>query len=203
MSTTPSKSVHGRRLRTAVLISGRGSNMMALVEAAFAADYPAEIALVVSNRPKAQGLERAAAAGIETLAIDHKNYNGREAFEAALHSALTDHNIEFICCAGFMRVLSDWFVSRWNGRMINIHPSLLPKYKGLHTHARAISAGDSTHGCSVHWVSSELDGGAVIAKEVISITQDDTPETLAQRLLPIELSLYPRVLAQIAREICA
>lgn len=190
----------GKRLRTAVLISGRGSNMMALVNAAAALDYPAEIALVISNRPKAAGLSRAQGAGIDTLAIDHKDYTKREDFEAALHAALSDHNIEFICCAGFMRVLSDWFVSRWAGRIINIHPSLLPKYKGLNTHARALEAGDTQHGCTVHWVSEELDGGSIIAQERISIDGSDTADDLAQRLLPLELVLYPRALAKVATE---
>lgn len=186
------------RIKTAVLISGRGSNMMALVEAASAADYPAEIALVISNRPKAAGLARAQAAGIETLAIDHKDFDTREDFDRAVDAALTTAGIELIACAGFMRVLSPWFVARWAGRIINIHPSLLPKYKGLNTHARAIEAGDVTHGCSVHWVSAELDGGAVIAQATLRIEPFDTAQSLAEKLLPLELSLYPKALSTVA-----
>lgn len=186
------------RVKTAVLISGRGSNMAALAAAAQNPAFPAVINLVISNRPKAAGLSRAKNLGLDTLAIDHKKYAAREDFEAALDTALRGAGIDLICCAGFMRVLTPWFVTRWEGRMINIHPSLLPKYKGLHTHARAIAAGDKKHGCSVHWVSSELDGGEIIAQASINISEKDTPETLAQRLLPVELALYPSALAQVA-----
>ena len=191
------------RVKTAVLISGRGSNMAALALAAQNPEFPAEISLVISNRPKAAGLSRAKNLGIHALAIDHKNYANREGFEAALDTALRNAGIELICCAGFMRVLTPWFVERWRRRVINIHPSLLPKYKGLNTHARAIEAGDTTHGCSVHWVSSELDGGEVILQTSIDILKHDTPESLAERLLPIELDLYPAALAQVARAIKA
>lgn len=183
-----------RRVRTAVLISGRGSNMMALVKAAQSPDYPAEITLVISNRPEAQGLRRADDAGVTAISIDHKDYESREAFEAELDAALRAHEIEFVACAGFMRVLTDWFVSRWEGRLINIHPSLLPKYKGLNTHRRAIEAGDSHGGASVHWVVTEVDGGEVIEQSKVRIDPDDTPETLATKVLKEELALYPKAL---------
>ena len=183
-----------RRVRTAVLISGRGSNMMALVKAAQSPDYPAEIALVISNRPEAEGLRRADDAGVTAISIDHKDYESREAFEAELDAALRAHEIEFVACAGFMRVLTDWFVSRWEGRLINIHPSLLPKYKGLHTHRRAIEAGDSHGGASVHWVVTEVDGGEVIEQSKVRVDPDDTPETLATKVLKEELKLYPKAL---------
>lgn len=195
---TPSGS---KWLRTAVLISGRGSNMMALVDAAEAADYPAEIALVVSNKPKAAGLTRAAKRGITAIAIDHTTFETRETFEQALDAALREHAIDFVACAGFMRVLTPWFVSRWEGRLINIHPSLLPKYKGLHTHQRAIDAGDTVAGASVHWVVSEVDGGAVIDQAVVPIIDGDTADTLARRVLAQELALYPRALKKAARSV--
>jgi phosphoribosylglycinamide formyltransferase-1 len=189
------------RLRTAVLISGRGSNMMTLVEAAQAADYPAEVSLVISNKPEAEGLRRADAAGIAAVAIDHKAFETREAFEHELDAALRAHDIEFVACAGFMRVLTAWFVSRWEGRLINIHPSLLPKYKGLHTHKRAIDAGDAAGGASVHWVVTEVDGGAVIDREEVAIIASDTPDTLAERVLAQELLLYPRALKKAAQSV--
>ena len=183
-------------LRLAVLISGRGSNMEALLSAAADPAYPAKPVLVASNRPDAKGLETAAAAGIATLAIDHKLYGkDREAFERALDKALTDAGTEIIALAGFMRVLTPWFVARWEGRMINIHPSLLPKYKGLDTHQRAIDAGDAEAGCTVHWVSAGVDEGEIIAQASIPILPGDTAESLAHRLLPEEHKLYPRALA--------
>lgn len=188
-----------KRLRTAVLISGRGSNMMALVKAAQAQDYPADIALVIANKPQAGGLRRAQDAGIPTLAIDHTDFATREAFEHALDAALRAHKIEFVACAGFMRVLTAWFVSRWEGRLINIHPSLLPKYKGLNTHKRAIEAGDMAGGASVHWVVTEVDGGALIDQAVVPILDGDTPDMLAERVLACELVLYPRALKKAAQ----
>jgi phosphoribosylglycinamide formyltransferase-1 len=185
-----------QRLRTAVLISGRGSNMMALVDTASAPDYPAEISLVLSNKPEAEGLRRADAAGVTAVAVDHTHFGTREAFEQALDAALRAHDIEFVACAGFMRVLTPWFVSRWQGRMINIHPSLLPKYKGLHTHKRAIQAGDAAGGASVHWVVAEVDGGAVIDFEAVPIRPEDDEQSLSRRVLEQELSLYPRALSK-------
>lgn len=184
------------RLNLAILISGRGSNMQALLQAAENPDFPAKPVLVLSNRPDAKGLDTAAAAGIPALTIDHTRYGkDREAFERALDAALTQAGTEIIALAGFMRVLTPWFVTRWAGRMINIHPSLLPKYKGLHTHQRAIEAGDAEAGCTVHWVSPGVDEGAIIAQAAIPILPGDTPDTLAARILPEEHRLYPRALA--------
>lgn len=184
------------RLRLAILISGRGSNMEALLAAAEDPAYPAVPVLVASNRPDARGLETASAAGIPTAAIDHKTYgNDREAFERALDAALTEAGTEIIALAGFMRVLTPWFVNRWEGRMINIHPSLLPKYKGLDTHQRAIDAGDIEAGCTVHWVSAGVDEGEIIAQARVPILPGDTADSLAARTLPEEHQLYPRALA--------
>lgn len=187
-----------RPIKTAILISGRGSNMVALAKAASADGFPAEIALVISNTPGAAGLERASELGIQAMAIDHKRFKTRAAFEAALGAVLKEAGIELICCAGFMRVLTARFTAQWAGRIINIHPSLLPKYKGLNTHERALQAGDTRHGVSVHWVSEELDGGEVIAQSGLSITPADTPDSLASRVLELELRLYPRALKQVA-----
>lgn len=175
--------------------------MMALVEAAQAPDYPTDIALVLSNKPEAEGLRRADASGIAAVAIDHREFETREAFEQELDAALREHDIEFVACAGFMRVLTPWFVSRWEGRLINIHPSLLPKYKGLHTHKRAIEAGDPAGGASVHWVVAEVDGGAVIDQTAVPIIDGDTPDTLAKRVLARELLLYPRALKKATQSV--
>lgn len=184
-----------KRLKLAILISGRGSNMEALVRAAKSPDYPAEPVLILSNRPDAAGLAFAEAAGIRALAIDHKIYGkDREAFERDLDAALRVAGVEIIALAGFMRVLTNWFVSRWEGRMINIHPSLLPKYKGLDTHQRAIDAGDSEAGCTVHWVSAGVDEGEIIAQARVPILPGDTADTLAARTLPAEHKLYPEAL---------
>lgn len=190
-----------RKVRTAVLISGRGSNMVALTKAAQAEDYPAEIKLVISNRPKAAGLDKAKALGIKAIGIDHKTYQSRRKFEKALDDALREAKIELICCAGFMRVLTPWFVSRWEGRLLNIHPSLLPKYKGLDTHQRALDAGDMAHGCTVHYVTAELDGGATILQKSIKISPEDTAKLLSERLLPLEQKLYPQALRQVATKL--
>ncbi len=184
-----------KRLKLAILISGRGSNMEALVRAAKSPDYPAEPVLILSNRPEAAGLTFAEAAGIRALAIDHKIYGkDREAFERDLDAALHAAGAEIIALAGFMRVLTNWFVSRWEGRMVNIHPSLLPKYKGLDTHQRAIDAGDSEAGCTVHWVSAGVDEGEIIAQARVPILPGDTAETLAARTLPAEHKLYAEAL---------
>jgi len=187
-----------RKVRTAVLISGRGSNMVALTKAAQADDYPAEIALVISNIPTAAGLEKAQDLGITALAIDHKEFTARRKFEIALDAVLQEANIELVCCAGFMRVLTPWFVNRWENKLLNIHPSLLPKYKGLNTHQRAIDAGDLEHGCTVHYVTAELDGGATILQHSIDINPSDTAESLAQRLLPYEQDLYVMALKKVS-----
>ena len=187
------------RKRVAVLISGRGSNMTALIEAAKAADYPAEIALVVSNNPDAAGLVRAAAEGIATAVVDHRPFGpDREAFERALDAELQRHRIEIVCLAGFLRLLTPWFVTRWNGRMLNIHPALLPQFKGLHTHRRALEAGVERHGATVHFVVPEMDAGPVVAQDWIAVRKGDTEETLAQRVLEVEHRIYPQALRALA-----
>lgn len=189
------------RIRLAIFISGRGSNMDALLKATEDPGYPAEPVLVLSNRPDAAGLQVAAAAGVPTACIDHRPFGqDREAFERAIQAALEGHDVAFIALAGFMRVLTPWFVSRWAGRMVNIHPSLLPKHKGLNTHARAIAAGDREAGCTVHWVSDGVDEGAIIAQARVPIRPSDTPETLAARILPEEHRLYPLALAKAIRD---
>lgn len=185
------------RRRIAILISGRGSNMVSLIEAAGASDFPGEIALVLSNRPDAGGLERAKAAGIEALAIDHKAYSTRESFEQALDEALREREIDFICLAGFMRVLTSWFVERWEGRMINIHPSLLPLFRGTHTHQRALEEGVLVHGCTVHFVVPELDAGPIVAQVAVPVVPGDTEDSLAARVLAQEHVLYPQALRMI------
>lgn len=187
------------RKRVAILISGRGSNMAALIAAADDPDYPAEIALVVSNRPDAAGLERANAAGIATLVIDHKPFGkDRAAFEHALDAELAARQIDLICLAGFMRLFTVRFVSRWQGRMINIHPALLPAFKGLDTHQRALAAGVKLHGASVHFVISEMDSGPIIVQAAVPVRDDDTPETLAARVLAAEHRIYPLALRWLA-----
>jgi phosphoribosylglycinamide formyltransferase 1 len=185
------------RRRIAILISGRGSNMVSLMEAARTHDYPAEIVLVLSNRPDAEGLDRARAAGIEALAIDHKAYSTRESFEQALDEALGARDIEFICLAGFMRVLTNWFVERWTGRMVNIHPSLLPLFRGTQTHRRALEEGVLVHGCTVHFVVPELDAGPIVAQAVVPVVPGDTEASLAERVLDQEHLLYPQALRMI------
>jgi phosphoribosylglycinamide formyltransferase-1 len=185
------------RRRIAILISGRGSNMVSLIEAASCLDFPGEIALVLSNRPDAAGLERAREAGIEALAIDHKAYSTRESFEQALDETLRARDIEFICLAGFMRVLTNWFVERWAGRMLNIHPSLLPLFRGTHTHQRALEEGVLIHGCTVHFVVPELDAGPIVAQVAVPVVPGDTEESLASRILVQEHLLYPQALRMI------
>src|SRR5947209_7185287 len=186
------------RKRVAILISGRGSNMVALIEAAKAPDYPAEIALVVSNVPSAAGLARAREAGIATEIVEHKRFGkDRGVFDRAVHAALEAHRIDIVCLAGFMRVLTPWFVSQWNGRLVNIHPSLLPAFKGLDTHARALAAGAKTHGATVHFVVPELDSGPIIAQEIVPVLPGDTPESLAARVLEAEHRIYPLALKRV------
>ncbi|MFQ1701278.1 phosphoribosylglycinamide formyltransferase [Loktanella agnita] len=180
--------------RVAILISGGGSNMVSLVNA-MTSDHPARPVLVLSNDPEAGGLAKARALNVPTFAVDHRPFGkDRAAFEAALQDALMLAKPDIICLAGFMRILTPDFTRHWAGRMLNIHPSLLPKYKGLHTHQRAIDAGDKIHGCSVHEVTAELDGGPILGQARIAIQSDDTPETLAAKLLPLEHQLYPAVL---------
>jgi phosphoribosylglycinamide formyltransferase-1 len=189
-------------LRLAILISGRGTNMEAILRAAETDDYPARPILVLSNRPEAQGLETAANAGLSAVSVDHKAYGkDRESFERALQSVLIEHQIEMVVLAGFMRILTPWFVSQWTGRMINIHPSLLPKYPGLHTHQRALDAGDAEAGCSVHWVTEGVDEGGVIAQARVSVLANDTADSLADRVLGEEHKLYPKAVALAAEQI--
>jgi len=190
-----------KRLRLAILISGRGSNMEQLLKAAEADDYPADAVLVLSNKAGAHGLETARAYGIEALVLPHDAYPDRESFEHAMDAALREQDVEIIALAGFMRVLTPWFVSRWSGRMLNIHPSLLPKYPGLNTHARAIEAGDAEAGCSVHWVSEGVDQGDVIAQARIPVLPEDTPQSLADRVLIEEHVLYPHALAMACEQV--
>ena len=187
------------RKRVAVLISGRGSNMAALIEAAKEKSYPAEIWLVVSNRPDAAGLERARDAGIATTIVDHALYgNDREAFEQALQAVLEGAGIELVCLAGFMRLLTPWLVERWQGRMLNIHPSLLPAFRGLDTHARAIEAGVRIHGASVHFVVPEMDSGPIIAQAAVPVIEGETADALAARVLAVEHKIYPLALRLLA-----
>lgn len=193
MSTTP------RRVRTAILISGRGSNMVALIEAAQTADFPAEIVLVAANLPEAGGLERARQAGIATASVDHRPFGkDREAFERKLDEVLRVNQIELVALAGFMRVLTPWFVTRWQGRLVNIHPSLLPDFRGTHTHARALQAGVSEHGCTVHFVVPELDAGPTILQAKVPVLPGDDEASLSARVLEQEHVLYPRALALVA-----
>jgi phosphoribosylglycinamide formyltransferase 1 len=189
------------RKRVGVLISGRGSNMSALVAAAKAADFPASIVVVGSNKADAAGLASAAAEGIVTFSINHKDYADREAFDSAVHAQLVRHRVEIVCLAGFMRILSPWFCRTWEGRMLNIHPSLLPLYKGLDTHRRALEAGDATHGCTVHLVTAELDDGPTLAQARVAILPGDTESSLAARVLAEEHRIYPQALAHLCQTI--
>jgi phosphoribosylglycinamide formyltransferase 1 len=187
------------RKRTAILISGRGTNMGALISAAMAPSYPAEISLVLSNRPDAKGLERAAEFGIPTAVVDHKDFSGdREAFERQVNAVLKEHNIELVALAGFMRILTPFLVDAWTNRMINIHPALLPSFKGLATHERAIDEGVKLHGATVHFVSSEMDDGPIIIQGAVPVLDADTPETLAARVLGVEHRIYPKALELVA-----
>jgi phosphoribosylglycinamide formyltransferase-1 len=186
------------RQRVAILISGRGSNMGALIEAAQSPEYAAEIILVASNRPDAAGLAIARRAGIATEVVDHKLYADRESFERALQATLDAHRIDIVCLAGFMRLLTPWLVSRWEHRMLNIHPALLPDFKGLDTHARALAAGAKVHGATVHFVVPEMDSGPIIAQGSVAIRDDDTAETLAARVVAVEHKIYPLALDLVA-----
>ena len=182
--------------RVAILISGAGSNMAAIIEAAKAADYPAEIAVVISNNPDAPGLALARAAGIEALAIDHRPFGKeRHAHELAIDAALRLRGVEVVVLAGYMRILTAHLVRAWEGRMLNIHPSLLPKYPGLDTHARAIAAGDAEAGCTVHLVTEGVDEGPVLGQARVPVEAEDTAETLAARVRTVEHRLYPETLA--------
>jgi phosphoribosylglycinamide formyltransferase 1 len=183
------------KTKIAVLISGRGSNMQALIEAAKDEDFPAEIVLVASNNPDAAGLEIARAAGIETEVVNHRDFDDREAFEEALDSTIKLYGARIVCLAGFMRILTPWFTERWRDLLINIHPSLLPAFKGLHTHERALEAGVRIHGCTVHYVRPEMDDGPIIGQAAVPVLPGDTPETLSERVLQAEHKLYPQCVA--------
>jgi phosphoribosylglycinamide formyltransferase 1 len=186
--------------RVAILISGRGSNMATLIEAASADDFPAEIVVVISNRADAGGLERARASGIATLTIESRPFGrDRAAFETALQSALDQHEIELICLGGFMRLFTAEFVQRWHGRMLNIHPSLLPSFPGLDPQAQALRAGVKISGATVHFVIPQTDAGPIVMQGAVSVRDDDTPETLAARILEIEHRIYPDALRLVAR----
>ena len=187
-----------RRRRAAVLISGRGSNLAALIEACARPDAAAEIALVISNRPDAAGLAHARAAGVAAEVVDHRAFGDREAFERSLDSALQAHEIDLVCLAGFMRVLSPWLTERWRDRMLNVHPSLLPAFPGLDTHRRALAVGVRFSGCTVHFVRAEVDAGPIIVQGVVPVHPDDTPETLAARVLQAEHRCYPLALELVA-----
>lgn len=185
--------------RVAILISGRGSNMTALIEAAAGKDYPAQIDLVISNIAGAGGLAKASDAGIKTATVESKPFGkDREAFERKLQDVLVAHDIEIVCLAGFLRLLTPWFVRQWEGRMLNIHPALLPSYKGLHTHERALADGVKIHGATVHFVVPEMDSGPIIMQGAVAVLDDDTPDTLAARVLDIEHQIYPDSLRLVA-----
>ena len=187
------------RKRVAILISGRGSNMVALIEAAKDERYPAEIVLVVSSEPDAEGLKRAAAANISTAIVEHRVFGrDREAFERALQHELVELRVELVCLAGFMRLLTPWFVRQWEGRLLNIHPALLPEFKGLNTHARALAAGVKQHGATVHFVVPEMDSGPIVAQAAVPVHEGDTEATLAARVLEAEHRIYPWALKQVA-----
>ena len=186
------------KLKLGILISGRGSNLQSLIDAALDSAFPAEIVTVISNVPDAGGLKRAQQTNIPTTVINHKDFDGREPFQDALHDALTSAGVELICLAGFMRLLTDSFVNRWLDKLINIHPSILPSFKGLHTHERAIKAGVRFSGCTVHFVRPEMDDGPIIVQAAVPIHQEDTPDALAGRVLIEEHKIYPLAVKLIA-----
>ncbi len=185
--------------RVGILISGRGSNMMALVEAAQAPDYPAEIAVVISSNPTAPGLAWAQQRGLPTVALHHKAYPSREAFDDAVHAELVKARVDLVALAGFMRIQSGAFVRRWAGRQLNIHPSLLPLFKGLHPHQQALDARVKLSGCTVHFVTEEMDSGPIVAQAAVPVLEGDTADTLSKRILVAEHKLYPHALALVAR----
>jgi phosphoribosylglycinamide formyltransferase-1 len=186
------------RKRIAILISGRGSNMRSLIAAAKHPDFPAEIALVISNVAGAAGLDYARAEGVATKVVEHRAFESREAFDWALQAVLEANDIELVCLAGFMRLLSPWFVERWRDRILNVHPALLPSYRGLHTHERALADGVKIHGATVHFVVPEVDAGPIVAQAAVAVRADDTPDTLGARVLEQEHVIYPRALALVA-----
>lgn len=184
--------------RVAILISGRGSNMSALIEAAKNADYPAEIVAVIANKADAGGLETARTQGIPAYAVPHRDYASKQQHEAAISAALHAARADIVCLAGYMRLLSPEFVREWEGKMLNIHPSLLPLFRGLHTHDQALEAGVRVHGCTVHFVTAGMDEGPIITQTAVPVKTGDTPETLAERVLAVEHETYARALALVA-----
>lgn len=189
-----------RKLNLAILISGRGSNMESLIRACAAPDFPARVSVVVSNRPDAAGLSKAVAAGIATEIVDHKNFQDKAAFETALQKALEKYPVDLICLAGFMRILGVDFIDRWPGRIINIHPSLLPDYKGLDTHERVLADGREETGCTVHYVIPAMDEGPVILQKKVAVVPGDTPDSLSARVLAQEHIAYPEAVRLIAEK---
>jgi phosphoribosylglycinamide formyltransferase 1 len=187
--------------RVAVLISGRGSNMDCLIAACTYSDYPAQIVGVISNKADAKGLESAAAKGIATFAVPHKDYETRSSHDLAMHKILLSLDPDIVVLAGYMRIMTPGFVAKWQGKMINIHPSLLPQFKGTHTHERALDEGVKVHGCTVHFVTAELDDGPIIAQSSVPVHEDDTPDTLRARVLAEEHKLYPQALRMICKNI--
>ncbi len=187
------------KLNLAVFISGRGSNLQSLIDACKDENYPAQIAAVLSNKPDVQGLERAKKANIPTITVSHKDYETKQSFEGAMLEALKDYPIDFICLAGFMRILSPHFINHWPDKIINIHPSLLPEYKGLNTHERALADGKKEAGCTIHYVVPEMDSGPIVMQKKVPILGDDTPKTLAERVLEQEHIAYPEAVRLLAK----
>lgn len=186
------------RLKLGVLISGRGSNLQALIVACAVPSFPAEIILVVSNKPNALGLEHARNAGIATAVVAHGDYADRESFDRAVHAELQGSGVELVCLAGFMRLLSDWFVETWHDHIVNIHPSLLPSFKGIDAHAQAIAAGAKLSGCTVHIVRAEMDAGPILVQAAVPLLPEDDEDTLAARILAVEHKCYPLAIQLIA-----
>lgn len=184
--------------RIGVLISGRGTNLQSLIDACAGSDFPAEIACVISNRPNAGGLERAKSHGIEAISIPHKSFDSRESFESEMTNVLREKKVDLVCNAGFMRLLTDRFVTDWHNKQINIHPSLLPAFKGLHVHEQVLDAGARISGCTIHYVRSEMDAGPIIAQAAVPVRPNDDPDSLAARVLKAEHTLYPKVVRAIA-----
>jgi phosphoribosylglycinamide formyltransferase 1 len=195
------KPASSSKINLAVLISGRGSNLQALIDACARPDFPARIAVVISNIQDAGGLERAHKAGIATETVPHKNYKGREAFEDALMGALKKYDIDLVCLAGFMRLLTPRFIDHWPERLVNIHPSLLPDYKGTHTHERVLADHKTESGCTVHYVVPEMDSGPIIVQKKVPVIAGDTPDTLAARVLEQEHLAYPEAVIMVAKKI--